>query len=540
MLHYNLNPYPVGKMELRPYQEDAVNSIFEYFRTKSGNPVLALPTGTGKSIIIAKFIERVLKQWPGQRILGLTHVKELVAQNASKIKEAWSLAPLGVYSAGLRKKDISHPIIFGGVASVANSEEILNSHWDLVIIDEAHLISPNADTRYQKIMARIKAVNPYAKCVGFSATPFRMGQGMITDESLFTDVCFDLTKLEDFTQLIASGYMSPLIAKRTDTIIDLSGVKLVAGEFNEKQLQEATDKDEITVAAVREMIQYGTNRRSWLIFAAGVEHAKHIATMLTIHGISAKAVYSGMGDTERDDAITAFKAGQIRAITNNNILTTGFDCPQIDLMGVLRATMSTSLWVQMLGRGTRPSPNTKKENCLVLDFARNTSRLGPINDPVLPRRKGVCAGEAPVRICDVCGCYNHARAIVCVYCGNEFAIDKKLDKTASELELIRSELPVVKYFDVAYVRYERHQRDAKLPSIKVTYNCGMQQFVEYVCLEHEGYARTLARAWWRKFHWSEPPETIEEAIQRTKEFRPPKRIGVWINKKFPEVMSHEH
>lgn len=538
MFHSSPFPAPVGKIELRPYQEDAINSIFEYFKVKSGNPVLALPTGTGKSIIIAKFIERVLKQWPGQRILGLTHVKELVAQNAAKIKEAWPLGPLGIYSAGLKKKDIAHPIIFGGVASVANSEDILNAHWDLIIIDEAHLISPKADTRYQKIMARVRAVNPNAKVIGLSATPFRMGQGVITDGGLFTDVCFDLTKMSDFTNLIAGGYMSPLVAKRTDTLIDLSGVKLVAGEFNEKQLQEATDKDEITVAAVREMIQYGRDRKAWLIFAAGVEHAKHIAAMLTIHGISAKAVYSGMGDVERDEAIAAFKSGQIRAITNNNILTTGFDHPPIDLMGVLRGTMSTSLWVQMLGRGTRPSFG--KENCLVLDFARNTVRLGPINDPVLPRRKSDSKGEAPVRVCDVCGCYNHARATVCVYCGNEFVFNKKLDKTASELELIRSELPVVKYFDVVYMRYERHQRGDKLPSIKVTYNCGMQQFVEYVCLEHEGYARTLARAWWRKFHWSEPPETIEEALTRVKDFRSPKRIGVWINRQFPQIMSHEH
>jgi DNA repair protein RadD len=164
-------------------------------------------------------------------------------------------------------------------------------------------------------------------------------------------------------------------------------------------LQAAVDDADITYRALTEAVQIGQSRRSWTAFASGIDHAIHIAEMLRgTFGIDAAEVHSKMPEKERDRRIEAYKRGELRCIVNKDILTTGFDHPPIDLILMLRPTMSTGLWVQMLGRGTRPYDPavhgylpgfpTKKYDCCVLDYAGNTRRLGPINDPVIPKPKG--------------------------------------------------------------------------------------------------------------------------------------------------------
>ena len=538
----------------RWYQEEAEFAIFEYFRQGNiGNPIVAMPTGTGKSVVIGNFVRRIFEHWPNQRIMMLTHVKELIEQNAEKLQSIWPTAPLGIYSAGLNSRDMIMPIVFGGVQSVAKaikrSENDINTpphmrhfgHRDLILIDECHLLSPNEDTVYQYVIAELLKINPYLKVVGFTATHYRLKQGMLTDEGLFTDICYDVTGIESFNKLIAEGYLSPLIPKRTLTEIDVSNISITGGDFNGKQLQAAIDKDEITYNAVKEIVEQGYNRNCWLIFASGVDNAEHVAAMLQSFGVAAAAVHSKLSDGENGQRIAAFKSGQLRALVNNNKLTTGFDHPPIDLIGMLRPTMSPGLWVQMLGRGTRPSPDSGKENCLVLDFAGNTRRLGPINDPVKPRKPGKGpAGEAPVHICEKCGVYNHASARHCCNCGTEFFFENKIFATASNTELLRSDLPIVEYFPVSRVLYNLHEKEGAPPSIKVSYFCGFQMFNEWVCLEHKGMPAKKARDWWRQRHQSEPPDTTHEALRRVSELRVPAKVRVWTNKKYPEVLSYEY
>lgn len=542
----------------RWYQDEAEYAIFDYFQAGNiGNPVVAMPTGTGKSIVIANFVRRVFGYWPNQRIMMLTHVKELIEQNAEKLLSVWPTAPLGIYSAGLKSRDMILPIVFGGVQSVSKAikktvesddgppPHLKHFGWrDLVIIDECHLLGPNEDAMYQYVIAELLKINPHLKVIGLTATPYRLKQGMITDDDgLFTDLCYDITGIDAFNRLIAEGYLSPLIPKRTNVEIDTSGVRMSAGDFNGKQLNEVAD--EITYDAVKEMVEQGQDRQSWLVFASGVENAEHVASMLQSFGIPAAASHSKLKPAENDARIKAFKSGELRALVNNNKLTTGFDHPPIDLIGMLRPTMSPGLWVQMLGRGTRPSPGTFKENCLVLDFAGNTRRLGPINDPVKPRKPGKGGGDAPVRICEVCGVYNHASARTCVSCGSEFSFETKIFKTAGTEELLRSDAPVVEYFDVQKVIYNLHEKrnDQNVltspPSIKVSYFCGFQMFNEWVCLEHNGLPGKRARDWWRQRHAEEPPVTTYDALRRVSELRVPSRIRVHTNKKYPEILSAE-
>ncbi len=551
----------------RWYIEEAIDSLFDFFREVGGtdpltqlpvkaNPLVALPTGTGKSFVIAEFVRRAFAMFPQTRLIMGTHVKELIEQNAARMVDVWPQAPIGIHSAGLKAREHLQPIIFGGIKSMVKNPAIFG-HRDLLVVDEAHLVSPSADTSYLTFIMELMKINPYLKVIGLSATIYRMRLGLLTNGNLFSHIAYDLTDIEGFNRLIAEGYLCPVVPKKPNTMLDTSGVGIsTTGDFNEAALQAAVDKQETTFAALTELVQHGWDRRSWVVFAAGIEHAEHIGLMLnTAFGVPTGVVHSKMKAVERDETIAAFKRGELRCIVNKDILTTGFDHPPVDLIGMLRPTMSTGLWVQMLGRGTRPYFG--KANCLVMDFAGNTRRLGPINDPVIPRPKSEGPpGDAPVKICDSCGVYNHASARNCIACNTEFGIytlQPKIERTAGTDELLRSDLPQVEYFDVERVVYTPHtSRRSGLETIKVAYYCSpMRTFYEYITFEHaKSFAIHKAHDWLRQrtpradFIIAEaennPNHKNEYVMLYNHEFRIPRRIRVWINKpNNPEVLSHE-
>jgi len=542
-------------MKLRPYQQDAILAIYNYFLTSSGNPIVGLPTGTGKSVIIGEFIKGVFQNYPHQRVMLLTHNKEIITQNLAKLIALWPTAPAGVYSAGIGRRESHFPITFAGIASVA-SKAAFFGHQDLVLIDECHLVGVKENTQYRAFLSALLKVNPNLKVIGFTATHYRLGMGLLTEGDLFSDVCFDLTGLDAFNHLISEGYLSPLIPKRTSMMYDVSEVHMSGGEYKQGELQAAVDKSELTYTAVREMVEFGHDRRHWLVFASGIEHAEHVASMLDTFNVSACVIHSKMTSTARDEAIAGFKSGKYRAAVNNNVLTTGFDFPEIDLIGMLRPTSSPGLWVQMLGRGTRPVYSWgfdlrerdgrlaaiaagQKQNCLVLDFAGNTRRLGPINDPVIPRAKGKGGGgTAPVKVCEVCGVYNHASVRVCSHCGAEFPKHLNIAGTAYTDEIIKSSLPQVEVFKVDRVIYTEHRKQDRPPSVQAAYYCGLRMFREWVCFEHSGYPLHRAHEWWRARSWDEPPETVLEVIRQVNTLKVPTHIRVWIKKQHDEIMGH--
>lgn len=555
----------------RQYQSEAVGSIWAYFREHAtGNPLVAMPTGTGKSVVIARFLQSVLMQFGRQRIMVLTHVKELIQQNYEKLMSLWNFAPAGIYSAGLNQRNFTQPITFAGIASVARWWAQFG-HIDLILIDECHLLSPNDQTMYRTFIANLKSINPYLRVIGFTATPWRMGHGHLTDpyedskgnlmDPLFSDVCFDITALKPFNRLFDEGYLIPLVPKRPKLHLDTDGLHTRGGEFIEKEMQEKFDKAEITEAALREAMEYGADRKHWLVFASGTDHADHVCDMLNLMGIPADAVHSKRAG--RDKAIEDFKSGKIRALVNNNVLTTGFDFPGIDFIIILRATGSVVLWVQMLGRGTRPvfvgpyDLNTiegrhaaiqasGKLDCLVMDFARNTQTLGPINDPVVPKAKGKGGGDAPVKICEVCETYNHASVRFCggqpfktaLGCGAEFLFQVKFKTEAATDELIKIDEPVVEVFKVDSVTIDRHEKEGSPPMMKVSYYCGYKSYSEFICIQHTNFAGRKARQWWKARTDVEMPATTAEAIAIADQvLAAPTHIRVWTNKKYPEIMA---
>jgi DNA repair protein RadD len=541
----------------RSYQIECEQSLWRYFETHTGNPLCALPTGTGKSVVIAMFLYNVLRAYQRQKIVVCTHVQELIQQNYQKLLQFWPSAPAGINSAGLGQRDTMHPILFAGIQSVAKYFASFG-HVDLVIIDEAHLVSPEDETRYKMFIAGLKSINPYLKVIGLTATPWRLGHGRITEGegALFTDMCFDITGLEAFNRLIEEAFLAPLIPKKTHIELEVDGVHLRGQEFIASELQVAVDKEAITRAALEETMESGRNRNKWLLFASGVEHAQHISDMLQDEfGIFCPAIHRKTHKDDRRKYLQAFRDGEIRAVVNNNILTTGLDVPDIDLITVLRPTCSPVLWVQMLGRGTRPvyAPgydlqmlqgrlaaiaNSGKQDCLVLDFAGNTRRLGPINDPVIPRKKGERGGDAPVKICDRCGTYNHTSVRKCICCGFEFPIQTKFTPTASTEELIKGDLPITEVFKIDHVSYSEHNKVGRPPSMKLMYYCGIRSFSEYVTPEYPGPAGGRAKKWWKERADTMPPTKTAEMLERTDELRTPTHLRVWINKQYPQIIAH--
>jgi DNA repair protein RadD len=565
-------------MICRDYQAATVDSFFQYWEDGPqepgkawGNPVAALPTGTGKALIIAEFIRRAWETYPGTRVLMLCHIKELIEQNFNTLLRVWPTAPAGIYSAGLNRKDISKPITFAGIGSVAK-----NAHWfkpDIILIDECHTVSPKETTTYQKVISACREVSPHLKVAGLSATPYRLGQGMLIEPGgIFNNICFDLTTKDAFNWFISEGYLKRLVPRATRTEYDISGVHISStGDYNPHELQAAVDKEDLNRLAVAEMLEQASSRNCWLVFCAGIEHAEHITRLLVENGIAAICIHSKSTKQERDEGLQAYRAGKVRALVNNGCFTTGLDVPQIDYISILRHTTSPGLWVQMLGRGTRPvwngpPPETREErlaviaagvpDCLVSDFAKNTERLGPINDVRKPqaRKKKDVPGDAPCKSCEICLAYNYASARVCCECGAEFPVRLKLQTKASEAELIAGNAepvePLEEWFEVETVSYSIHIpwtgrskiKQAK-PSLRVTYSCKgtVRAFSEYICFEHGGHASTMARQFWTiASRGLTIPQTTQEAFEKIDTLRQPVRIRVWVNRKNPQIQFKEY
>ena len=472
---------------LRDYQQRAIDQLYTWFsKNQTGNPCLVLPTGSGKSHIVAALCKDALQEWPETTILMLTHVKELIVQNAEKMRLHWPNAPMGIYSAGIGKRQLGEPITFAGIQSVRTKAALLG-HIDLVIIDECHLVSHKDEGGYRTLLNDLQEINPNLRVVGLTATPYRLGHGLITDKPALFDALINPVSIEE---LIEKGYLSTLRSKVTVERLDVSGVHKRGGEYIDSELQAAVDNDDKNIAVVREVIAIAQARKAWLFFCAGVKHAQHVCQELINQGVTAACVTGDTPKAERARILTEFKAGRITALTNANVLTTGFDYPDIDLIVMLRPTMSASLYVQMAGRGMRPKSHT--DHCLVLDFAGVVEMHGPITNVQPPKKGGSGDGEPPVKICDECHEIVHISAKVCPNCGAEFPApaEKKLVLRQDDIMGIEGiDMPVREW------QWRKHtSRASGNDMIALTYYGGLidPPITEYLPVLNQGYAGNKA------------------------------------------------
>jgi DNA repair protein RadD len=548
-------------IEDRYYQPEAVEKTIEYLFAHTGNPLIALPTGTGKSVVIVLLIMRLLGIYFPTRVLMLTHSLELVGQNAAKFTSMAPNIPLGINCDGIGRRDIMQQVIFGSIGSVIGMTDLFQP-FDVIVIDEAHRVSEDEDSMYSKLIIWALAVNPKVRIVGLTATPYdNYGPIVRADEktglitSLFNSIVYNRIDPESFKEFVAKGWLASLIAIRTKTKYDLNNVGMSRGEFNQRQLQDATDIQVLTEAAVAEMIHVAhiDNRNCGLVFANGIRHSEHVCEEFQAQGATAVFVHSKMSKGKLLDAYDAFHTGAAQWMVNNGKLTTGYDHPPIDLLGVLRATNQLPLWAQILGRGTRPydwmNPHHykpgfeyRKLNTLVMDFADNTGRLGPIDAPYFKKRSKGDPGDAPVKICQKCDAYNYASARFCFACDNEFIFEVKFTAESSGAAPMSTadEQPTSVEYNVTFVNYEKIVSGG-MAMLRVWYHCGMsKKFSEIVCLEHTSAAKQRAWGWWRSRTDLPVPGLVDAALKITSSLKRPIKITVEHNPatKYPKVLGH--
>lgn len=468
---------------LREYQQRTIDQLYDWFgNNESGNPCLVLPTGSGKSHIVAALCKDALQNWPDTRVLMLTHVKELISQNAEKMRQHWRGAPMGIYSASLNSRNLAEPITFAGIQSVRNKADQIG-HVDLVIVDECHLIGTSETNGYRALIDALMLMNPMVRVIGLTATPYRLGHGMITDKPAIFDSLIEPVSIEE---LIYKGYLAPLRSKVTREKLSADGLHKRGGEYIEAEMQAAFDTDDHNRAVVNEVISFAGDRKAWLFFCAGVKHAENVASVLRDSGISAECVTGKTPKKERERILSEFKAGTIRAVTNANILTTGFDHPDIDLIAMLRATMSPGLYVQMAGRGLRPKSHT--DHCLVLDFAGVVEQHGPITNVKPPSKSKGGEGEAPAKVCESCGELVYISAAICPACGEAFPEPEKKPLILRDVDIMGINAIEMK---VTAWRWRVHTgRSSGKNMIAVDYYGGLSDplITEYFTILHEGYA----------------------------------------------------
>jgi len=447
-------------------------------------------------------------------------------------------------------------ITIASIQSAYNRPDLFE-HFNYIIIDECHLINTKDQGMYRGFLELIKA-----NCVGLTATDFRLGHGWIWKgkDSLFNDLAYENTRGENYNKLVSDGYISEILSKKTLMLMNTDGIKTIAGDYSEKELAKRFDRSNITEAAVMESVHFGKKYNKWLIFAIDISHCNNITERLNAHGINAKAVHSKMTE-DRDLILEDYRRGKIKALVNVNVLSTGLDIPDIDLIINLRPTKSTSFHVQSCGRGGRvvyadgfdistiegrldAIKASHKTHCLVLDFAGNSKTCGALNYPnVKQKGEKKVPGEPITKTCPECDFYNYGAARTCVNCGYEFEFKENIELTASSEEIVISKKANLKaWVDVDSVSYKMQKgwRRSDPVSMRVDYRCGLMTIKEYIRLDNFGNARHHAKNW--VFHrWEggreDRPTTVKDLIAKSAQLKSPKSIHVDARGRYTTIID---
>lgn len=354
--------------KLRDYQQQAVNNTIKFFQKKRVPAVIVLPTGAGKSLVIAE-LARIARG----RVLVLAHVKELVEQNFEKYKSYGLEA--GIFSASLGKKESEQKAIFGSVQSVARAQDTFFKNFSLVVIDECHRVAEEGSTQYQDVIKKLQEKNPEICILGLTATPYRLGLGWIYEYSNNGELKTE--KQRFFKQCVYELPLSYMIKNKFLTVPVKVDIPVTSYDFS-----ELTDKDRtFTMAEVEEILKGQKrltpliikniiditeryDRKGVMIFSSSIKHAEEIINYLPEN--DSRLVIGDTEMAERDEIVEDFKKKKFKYLVNVSVLTTGFDAPHVDVIAILRPTQSNSLYQQIVGRGLRLSPD--KKDCYVLDY----------------------------------------------------------------------------------------------------------------------------------------------------------------------------
>ena len=477
----------------RPYQREAIDSVNAALRERDDNPAIVLPTGAGKSLVMALLVEQWISVCPYFRIMILAHRKELVEQNAAELAGLNASLSIGVYAASLRQRDTRKQITFASIDSVAKRADDFPAQ-NVLLIDEAHRIPVRGEGKYRKFIDAMTARNPDLRVVGLTATPYRMGTGAICHrDHILNHVCYEA----NVGDLIRDGYLSQIrTIEGEHSTLDLEGVKKTAGEFNLKDLALRVDKDEVVSEAVKDMTAKvrSESRKSIIVFCIDIEHCEHVRTELRKYGVDAGIVTGSTTWKERERLVEEFKAGRIQYLLSVNVFFEGFNAKRVDCVVMLRPTQSKGLWVQAIGRGLRLHED--KQDCLVLDYGDNIMKHGPID---------IDEGEQ-VKLAKCGQCENmFSRAVKkCPSCGWEIPpvqreIFEAEDERERQMHAAKAHAGMLlakpRWMPVNGVSLRLHRKAGKPDSVRVEYMCGMTVVKEWLLLDHGSYGISKARKW---------------------------------------------
>jgi DNA repair protein RadD len=530
-------------LTLRLYQCEAVEAVYGHLRSRDDNPCVVIPTAGGKTLVIATICRDAVQLWGG-RVLILAHVKELLEQAADKLQRMTPDLPVGIYSAGLKRRDLGYAVTIAGIQSVFERACDVGP-MDLVIVDEAHLIPPEGEGMYRTFLADMKEINPQARVIGLTATPFRMKSGMIcSPDNILNEICYEVSVRE----LIVQGYLCPLRTKAGTQRPDYDQLHVRGGEYVANEVEALMDDDALVASACREIIEHTKDRKSVLIFASGVQHGQHIVRMLgERHRVECGFVCAETLLFERSETLGRFREGMLKYLCNVNVLTTGFDAPNIDCVALVRPTLSPGLYYQMVGRGFRLCEG--KTDCLVLDFGGNVLRHGPVDAIRINEAGAKGNGEAPAKECPQCHAVIAAGYGSCPECGYEFPPPErsKHDAVAGSEAILSDQITRTEYEvkDVFYAVHVKRDAPPDAPrTMRVEYQVGWQHYIsEWVCFEHTGYARAKAEAWWRQRSNEAVPHDADEAVEMAHGGALAPTLAITVQRKagdkYDRIISHQ-
>ena len=494
----------------RPYQQEALDTLDKHLRSGKGtSPCIAIPTGGGKSLVIAMAIQRWRANHPGLRVCVLQHRKELVQQNSEEFQGIAPDCAVGIYAAALKRRDTEHNVIYASIDSIYNKSGELEP-FDVIIVDEAHRIPIKGEGKYRKFIDGCKRWNPKMVVVGVTATPYRMDGPICHRDHVLQELIYN----SNVSKLIDDGYLSKLRTRCSDNQPDLSKVRKASGDYVAKALSEQLDKEEVVSQAVKELVAIinAEKRKSVVIFAIDISHCKHISDELRKYGIKAPHVTAKTAAGERDRIVADFKKGHYRVLVNVNVYTEGFNAKQVDCVALLRPTLSKGLYVQMVGRGLRLHPG--KTDCLVLDFSHCIEEHGPIDAPD--------DREVRIRKCDDCADSFSYLLGKCPNCGWEIPpgearqVGEELERERRLHEVkatARDILSKPEWVDVSGVKCHLRKQPGKPDALRVQYRCGVRSVSEVIHLDDTDNAkRNTAKHWWNRLQLG-PMPSVEHALQ---------------------------
>ena len=481
----------------RPYQQRIFDALIDAINRGIPSACASVSTGGGKSLIIAMLAKRLLDR--GHLVAVTVHTRELIRQLEKTCLWLMEREDVGVTATGLGRDDPIRRLQIAQIQTIGRRPRALGPRR-VLIVDEAHLIPPDGEGQYRTLINEMRVMQPDMRVLGVTATPMRMGSGLIYGPGKMFDECVGRIGMRE---LISEGFLCPVIGKTGDRTIDTTKLHTRLGEFIPAEVDALMMDTNRVATAVAHMMAHTTDRSQILVFSSNLRHSEMLRAEISKYDPRVATVDGTMPTAQRDGILKQFHDRQIRFVVNANVLTVGFDEPGIDCIATFRPTASATLLLQSAGRGLRT--DARKENCLFLDFAQNLERHGPldtIEDNIAEKKKGA-KGVAPTKVCE-CGCVLPASAIVCNACGKEFPRLLKHDERPSDAA-VTSDTPIT--YEISRIYARRHQKKGQPMTLRLDYcdKIGMPVASEWLSISPEANAYAYAKSIKALEKWPESP-----------------------------------